>query len=76
MGAQNKDWSAVRIMLRAMDEYRGLDRSLIIEMEEGAGDIIGCCDSISIVLRGFLALSKDEQNKLIVAGAMSLSRSK
>ena len=61
-------FEAVKTMAKAMRELRGLDRHLIIEIEENAGDIVASCAVIEAVLTGFLRLPKDEQNAVLVAG--------
>lgn len=62
------EFEAIKVMAAAMDELRGLDRSLIIELEENAGDIVGCCALIETVLTGFLRLPRDAQTSVLIAG--------
>ena len=70
---KQKTWKPIEVMAKALSEYRGLDRDLIIELDE-TGDIITSTDLISSVLYGFLELPYEQQNQLLVAGVIKLSK--
>lgn len=64
----SREFQAVKVMATAMEELRGLERPLIIEIEEEAGDIVTSCGLIEAVLKGFLRAPKDVQNNIVGAG--------
>jgi hypothetical protein len=65
----NSRFPAVNIMATAMEELRGLDRSLIIEFEDNGCEIVSACTMIEIVLKGFIAAPEDVQTAIMSAGA-------
>lgn len=62
------EYKAIETVSQAFKEYRGLDRSLIIEVEESAGDIIQACDLVAYVLDGFLKAPTEIQGAILISG--------
>ena len=58
---------------RALDELRGLDSSLVHELNLSADDLIGTCKLVAMVLAGYALAPQWVQEGLIATGAMVTS---